>query len=91
MADFRTWDDAKLDEFIASGVGMERESAIAERTRRHLLRAEQKSDSRHQELLSGQAVLKSSIDRLHHARCVDIAILIVGTIAAIATVILLFR
>ena len=42
-------------------------------------------------LTTGQSVLKGSVDRLHRARCVDIAILIVGTIAAIATVILLFR
>jgi adenylosuccinate lyase len=42
-------------------------------------------------LASKQAELGQSVDRLHHARCVDIAILIVGTIAAIATVILLFQ
>ena len=35
--------------------------------------------------------LNLSVDRLHHARCVDIAILIVGAISAIAGVILLFR
>jgi len=38
-------------------------------------------------LADGQADLKRSIERLH---CVDIAILIVGSIAAIAAVILLF-
>jgi hypothetical protein len=44
-----------------------------------------------QKILDSQHSLKESVNQLQYARRVDIAILIVGTIAAIATVILLFR
>jgi len=87
MPDFRTWSDDQLDEFIGTGVGAEREGAAAERTRRHLIQAERRSDERHQALLAEQQRLKAAIGGLHR---VDVAILIVGLIAAIAGVLLLF-
>jgi hypothetical protein len=47
--------------------------------------------SRHQETMGEIDKLKTSVDKLARARCVDKWILIFGAIAAIAAVILLFR
>jgi ABC-type bacteriocin/lantibiotic exporter with double-glycine peptidase domain len=102
MGDYRPFSDEELDRRIAGETNQSyRAEAIAERERRHSLKVFQQSIKEHQELIaeqqrlkgsvdalvSSQSVLKDSVDRIH---CVDIAILIVGSIAAISGVILLF-
>jgi hypothetical protein len=77
--------DDQLDQYIAGGATTvsDRNDAIAERAHRQAIQIRKQVDL----LVSEQPKLKQSVDRLHH---IDIAILIVGTIAAVAGVILLF-